>query len=105
MRIMLPTHQLALATAIRAAHVIVRGIVMGHRKPMDYNQVSHQVYMTGVEINSMYNDGFTQSMMKQDLYKLKWLIDEIIADSPTFSDEEDFLKEHEKVKMWRTLTK
>lgn len=78
---------------------------MGYRKPMDYNQVSHQIYMTGVEIHSMYNDGFTQSIMKQDLYKLKWLIDEILADSPTFAGEDEFLKEHEKVVMWRTLTK
>ena len=92
-------------TAIKAETAHAKDNKMGYRKPMDYNQVSHQIYMTGVEINSMYNDGFTQSMMKQDLYKLKWLIDEIIADAPTFSDEEEFLKEHEKVKMWRTLTK
>jgi hypothetical protein len=94
-----------MVTAIREEHVVVKVNKMGHRKPMDYNSVSHQIYMTGVEINSMYNDGFTQSMMKQDLYKLKWLIDEIIQDSPTFSDEEEFLKEHEQVKMWRTLKK
>ena len=94
-----------MVTATKVALAIVKVIKMGHRKPMDYNSVSHQIYMTGIEINSMYNDGFTQSIMKQDLYKLKWLIDEILADSPTFSDEEEFLKEHEKVKLWRTLTK
>ena len=92
-------------TAIKVEIVIAKGNLMGMRKPMDFNQVSHQIYMTGIELNSMYNDGFVQSMMKQDLYKLKWLIDEILADAPTFSDEEEFLKEHEKVKMWRTLTK
>jgi len=94
-----------MVTAIREEHVVVKVNKMGHRKPMDYNSVSHQIYMTGVEINSMYNDGFTQSMMKQDLYKLKWLIDEIIQDSPTFAGEDEFLKEHEQVKMWRTLKK
>lgn len=94
-----------MVTAIKVALVIVKVIKMGHRKPMDYNQVSHQIYMTGVEVNSMMNDGFTQWYMKQDLYKLKWLIDEIIADSPTFAGEEEFLKEHEQVKMWRTLAK
>jgi hypothetical protein len=90
---------------IKAEIVLVRINKMGFRKPMDYNQVSHQIYMTGVELNSRYNDGFTQSLMKQDLYKLKWLIDEIIADSPTFSDEEQFLKENEQRVMWRTLKK
>jgi hypothetical protein len=96
---------LATVIATKAEIVPVRINKMGYRKPMDYNQVSHQIYMTGVELNSRYNDGFTQSLMKQDLYKLKWLIDEIIADSPTFSDEEQFLKENEQRVMWRTLKK
>lgn len=78
---------------------------MGMRKPMDYNSVQHQIYMTGIELRSPYNDGFTQWMMKQDLYKLKWLIDQILKDSPTFAGEEEFVTEHEKDVMWRTLTK
>jgi hypothetical protein len=78
---------------------------MGFHKPMDYNSVSHQIYIAGVELHSPYNDGFTTFEIKKDLYKLKWLLDEIIADSPTFSDEEGFLKEHEQTKMWRTLSK
>ena len=78
---------------------------MGFRKPIDYNTVHHQIYMAGVELHSHYNDGFTQWAIKQDLYRIKWLLDEIMADSPKFSDEEEFLKEHEQVKMWRTLTR
>jgi hypothetical protein len=53
----------------------------------------------------MYNDGYTQWSIKEDLYKLKWLIDEIMADSPSFAGEEEFLKENEQVKMWSTLKK
>jgi len=78
---------------------------MGHRKPMDYNSVQHQIYLSGIELNSMYNDGYTQWSIKEDLYKLKWLIDEIMADSPSFAGEEEFLKENEQVKMWSTLKK
>jgi hypothetical protein len=78
---------------------------MGYRKPMDYNSVHHQIYMAGVELNSPYNDGFITYEIKKDLYKLKWLLDEIMADSPTFADEEEFLKEHSQTKMWRTLSK
>jgi hypothetical protein len=78
---------------------------MGFRKPMDYNSVQHQIYMAGVELHSNYNDGWNQWAIKQDLYKLKWLLDEIMADSPTFADEEEFLKKHEQTKMWRTLSK
>ena len=72
---------------------------------MDYNSVQHQIYMAGVELHSPYNDGFTTFEIKKDLHKLKWLLDEIMADSPTFADEEEFLKKHEQTKMWRTLSK
>ena len=78
---------------------------MGFRKPLDYNSVHHQIYMAGVELNSPYNDGYTQWGIKQDLHRLKWLLDEIMADSPEFVGEDEFLKEHAQKKMWRTLSK
>jgi hypothetical protein len=77
---------------------------MGFRKPMDYNSVSHQIYMAGVELHSSKNDGFTQWEIKKDLYKLKWTLDQIMKDSPTFVDEDEFLKENEQRVMWRTLS-
>jgi hypothetical protein len=76
---------------------------MGFRKPMDYNSVYHQIYMAGVELHSPYNDGYTQWAIKQDLYRIKWLVDNILKDSPTFSGEEEFLKDHEQHVMWKTL--
>ena len=78
---------------------------MGFRKPIDYNSVYHQIHIAGVELYSNYNDGFNQFEIKKDLYKLKWLLDEIMRDSPTFAGEEEFLKEHDQVKMWKTLGK
>lgn len=78
---------------------------MGFRKPMDYNSVHHQIYMAGVELQSKYNDGFTQFEIKKDLYKIKWLVDEILKDSSTFAGEDEFLQEHEQKVMWRTLSK
>ena len=77
---------------------------MGFRKPMDYNSVQHQIYIAGVELHSNYNDGFNQNEIKKDLHKLKWLLDEILADSPTIAVEDEFLKEHEQTKMLRTLS-
>ena len=78
---------------------------MGFRKPMDYNSVHHQIYMAGVELHSPYNDGYTQWAIKQDLYKIKWLVDAILKDSGSFSGEEEFLNEHEQTVMWKTLQK
>ena len=53
---------------------------MGMRKQMDYNSVHHQIYMSGVELHSHYNDGFNQFEIKKDLHRIKWLLDEIMAD-------------------------
>ena len=76
---------------------------MGFRKPMDYNSVHHQIYLSGVELNSPYNDGYVQWEIKKELYKVKWLVDAILKDSSTFSGEEEFLKDHEQHVMWKTL--
>lgn len=76
---------------------------MGFRKPMDYNSVNHQIYMAGVELHSPYNDGFVQWEIKKDLYKLKFLVDEILKQSPEFVGEPEFLEEHAKKKMWKSL--
>ncbi len=72
---------------------------------MDKHSVQHQIYMAGVELYSPYNDGFNQFEIKKDLYKLKWLIDSIMKDSPEFAGEKEFVEEHEKIVMWKTLAK
>ena len=76
---------------------------MGFRKPMDYNSVQHQIYIAGVELNSPRNDGFVQWEIKKDLYKLKFLLDQILERSPEFVDEQEFLAEQSKKQMWRQL--
>ena len=78
---------------------------MGFRKPIDYTSVSHQIYMAGVEICSPLNDGYTGFYLKQDLYKIKWLIDDILNKSPKFSGEEEFIEEHEKNIVWKELNR
>ncbi len=92
-------------TVMKVVIALARGNKMGFRKPMDYNSVSHQIYMAGVELNSKYNDGFTQFEIKKDLHKLKWLLDAIMKDSPTFAGEDEFLKENEQRVMWHTLSR
>ena len=76
---------------------------MGYKRPLDYNRIHHEIYLTGIELNSPYNDGFTSWEHKKDLYKIKFLVDAILKDSPEFTGEEEFLKEHEKELVWRSL--
>jgi hypothetical protein len=60
---------------------------MGFLKP-DLNAAYSTVRKSLGEINSPYNDGFTGSSCKQELYMLKcWLEDEY-AKLPKFSGEE-----------------
>lgn len=76
---------------------------MGFRKHLDYNTAHHNIYMAGIEMCNDRNDGYTQWEIKQDLYRLKWLIDGILEKSPTFNDEQEFLRNHDKHVVWRTL--
>lgn len=78
---------------------------MGFRKQLDYNAVQHQIYMSGIDLLDSRNDGYTQWSIKQDLYRLSWLLEKILKESPKFVDEDKFITEHEQHKMWRTLTK
>jgi hypothetical protein len=62
---------------------------MGFRKPS--LEDAYTAVPTALrEINSPYNDGFTGSYCKRDLYQLKcWLEDEYNS-LPTFSGEEEW---------------
>jgi hypothetical protein len=67
---------------------------MGFRKP-DLSPAYRAIRLTMTEIGSPYNDGFTSSHCKQDLYMLKcWLEDEYMK-LPNFSGEE--LWEQERI--------
>lgn len=76
---------------------------MGFRKPLDFNAVYHQLYMTGVEIMSSKNDGFVQWELKQDLYQIQSLIDTIIQNAPVFEGEAEYLKDRQQRKLVRIL--
>ena len=65
---------------------------MGFTKP-DLGDVRNAIGKVLVEIRSPYNDGFTSSYCKKDLYLLKcWLEDEY-KQLPTFSGEDKWDQE------------
>lgn len=78
---------------------------MGHRTQMDYDRIETEIRKAGTELLSPYNDGWTAWMYKEQFYKIKWLIESYLEHSPTFSNEEEFIKEHQKKVMWKTLQK
>ena len=65
---------------------------MGFQQP-DLDGVRNAIGKVLVEIHSPYNDGWTQSSCKQELYMLKcWLEDEYNS-LPTFIGEEQWEQE------------
>ncbi len=78
---------------------------MGYKKEWDINSIRHQLWLMSYECGSRYNDGFTQWAIKQDLYELKWLVDDLIKDAPHFSMEDEWLKEKEQEQIVEILKK
>jgi len=65
---------------------------MGFNKP-DLDGVRNAIGKVLVEISSPYNDGFTSSYCKQDLYQLKCWLDDEYRKLPTFIGEETWEQE------------
>jgi hypothetical protein len=78
---------------------------MGYIKRWNVEDIATQIHSAEIECSSPYADGFSTWGIKQDLYQIKWLVDEALEKCPTFSPEEEWLKEQDKKKMWKVLSK
>ena len=50
-----------------------------------------------------YATGWNQWPCKQDLYRVKFAVDEMIKNTSGFAGEQEWLEEQEKEKMWKVL--
>jgi len=48
-------------------------------------------------------DGFTSWGCKQDLYEILWYVEEALKECGTYSNEDDYIKEHQTDEMWDIL--
>ena len=62
-------------------------------KRWDVQDIQHQIGRMLTEISSPYNDGWTASGCKQELYQLKCYIEDAYKDLPTFVGEEKWEQE------------
>lgn len=77
---------------------------MGFMKRWDTADVINQLHRAELEMNSPYNDGYTQWACKQDLYQIKFILDDIIKKSPEFgSTEQQWLDQQSKRQVWNVL--
>ena len=54
--------------------------------------------------NDPHVTGWVNWPCKQDLYRVKFAVDEMLAKTSRFSGEDGWLLEQEKDKMWKRLT-
>lgn len=66
---------------------------MGFKKNWDVADMQSQLRAMALEICSPYNDGWTSSLCKKDLFRIKCLVEDIYAASPKFADEQEWEKE------------
>ena len=78
---------------------------MGYKKSWDVVDVVSQINRMTSECSSTYTDGFTGWGIKQDLYKIKEILNEAIRRCPTYAGEEEWLKEQEQERIIDILKK
>lgn len=62
---------------------------MGFRKDWDTNAIKHWLWLMSHECSSPRNDGFTAFEIKKELLEIKFLVDDLVANTPKFVGEED----------------
>jgi hypothetical protein len=73
---------------------------------MDVPYCTSEIRKAIVEMNSAHNDGYVRWGVKQDLYLLKFMLDDVLENAPTFGKEEEtWVKEKSQERMMQVLKK
>ena len=75
---------------------------MGYRKP-DTSYLKSTLTKLYIEVQSPYNDGFTQWTLKQEMYMIHKQLGDMLKQLPTFAEEEEWLENLAKKEMWEKL--
>jgi hypothetical protein len=76
---------------------------MGYKHSYDIVQALNEIRRAAYECGSNRTDGFIAWGIKQDLYQVKWLLDDLLKDCPTFGPEAEWLREQEQKKIIKIL--
>lgn len=66
---------------------------MGFKITWNVADIESQLRRMSTEINSPYNDGWTSSLCKKDLFRIKCLVEDIYNNSPKFAGESEWEQE------------
>ena len=76
---------------------------MGLKKQIDVIDVVRQIHAAAYECSSPYLDGFNGWEIKQDLYQIKWILEDALKRCPHFTPEDEWVREQEKKRVIRIL--
>lgn len=77
---------------------------MGYKHSYNIIEAITQIRAAAQECGNPRNDGFVAWGVKQDLYQIKWQLDKILKECPTFSPEADWLREQEQKQIIKILS-
>lgn len=73
------------------------------------NNVINELGKMYMGANDPYVTGWNNWPCKQDLYRVKFALDDLLAKTPTFTGEEEWLEEQrverEKQQVWKAISK
>ena len=69
----------------------------------DVEKVAHEIWSLTFECTNPRNDGFTAWGYKQDLYTIKFLIEDSLKKCPEFTPEKEWLTKMEKQRIIKLL--
>ena len=78
---------------------------MGYRKPINVADIISQIRMARHECSDMRTDSWVAWGIKQDLYTIKWALDESLRQCPEFSPEPEWILEQEQRRVINILKK
>jgi hypothetical protein len=76
---------------------------MGYKHSYDIVSAAREINAAAYECADPRNDGFVAFGVKQDLYRLKWILEDALRRCPKFSPEDEWLREQDKQKVIRIL--
>lgn len=77
---------------------------MGYRYSYDITKAAREINAATHDASDMRVDSYIQWGAKQDLYRLKWILEDALRRCPTFSIEEEWLHEQEQKKIIKILS-
>jgi hypothetical protein len=77
---------------------------MGYKYSYNITEATREINAAAYDATNSRNDGYVAWGAKQDLYRLKWILEDAINRCPTFAPEADWLREQEKKKVVKILS-